>query len=148
MMTVDAENAGRLVCDYDYVVDGTDSYGVRYALNEACHRLKVPYVYGSVFQFEGQVAIFRPWRSATAPCYRCFQATPPPAHASPNCAEAGVLGVLPGVIGALQALEVIKSIAGIESGIDDCIVHFDASGLGMRRFRIPKNVQCATCGPH
>ena len=147
-MAVDAKNAALLVSEYDYVVDGTDSYGVRYALNEACHQLQVPYIYGSVFQFEGQVAVFRPWRSEGAPCYRCFQPSAPPAHASPNCAEAGVLGVLPGVIGALQALEVIKLIAGIHSGIDNCIAHFDARGLGMRLFRMPKDRECTTCGTH
>ena len=112
---LNAENVIDIVSQYDIVLDGTDNFPTRFLLNDASVLLNVPVVHGSIFRFEGQVSVFDP---AHGPCYRCFLPEPPPPELAPSCAEAGVLGVLPGIVGSLQALETIKYILGIGDSLD------------------------------
>ncbi len=138
-----SENAKEIIDGYDVVVDGTDNFPTRYLVNDACAMLGVPNVYGSIFRFEGQVSVFDAERG---PCYRCLYEEPPPPGLVPDCAEGGVLGVLPGIIGSLQALETIKLI--IESG--DPLVGryliFDALNMEFQELDLPKNPDCPVCG--
>ncbi len=140
-----SENALDVLDGYDVVVDGSDNFPTRYLVNDACVLSGKPYVYGSIFRFEGQVAVF--W-GAHGPCYRCLFAEPPPPGLVPSCAEGGVLGVLPGVIGALQANEAIKLLlppaAGAESALGR-LVTFDALRLRFRELRLKKNPECPVC---
>jgi adenylyltransferase/sulfurtransferase len=131
-----SENALEILRDYDVIVDGTDNFPTRYLVNDACTLLHKPNVYGSVFRFEGQVSVFDAERG---PCYRCLYPDPPPPHLVPNCAEAGVLGVLPGVIGTLQATEAIKLLAGIGEPLIGRLLIYDALASSFRRLTIPKN---------
>ena len=136
-------NAMDLLRAYDVVVDGTDNFPTRYLINDACVWLDKPMVYGSVFRFEGQVGVF--WASRGA-CYRCLYPNPPPPDLVPSCAEAGVLGVLPGIIGCLQANEVIKLILGIGDVLIDRLLLFDALGPTFRELSIGKDETCPVCG--
>lgn len=142
---LDASNALEILGDYDIVADGTDNFSTRYLVNDACHLLKKPNVYASIFRFEGQVSVFDTRRG---PCYRCLFPSPPPEGDIPSCAEGGVLGVLPGIAGTLQANEVIKLIANIGDPLVGRLLTFDALSLNFSALRFEKDPECALCGPN
>jgi len=139
----DASNARELVRLYDVVVDGTDSFTTRYLINDACVLERKPDVYGSIFRFDGQVSVFA---IAGSPCYRCLFPEPPPAAAAPTCAEGGVLGVLPGIVGTWQANETLKLILGIGTPLVGRLAVIDALEARMREFRIDRDPGCPVCG--
>ena len=129
-------------------MDGADNFPVRYLLNDACVKLGLPLVYGAVHRFEGQVSVFDAGRQrGVAPCYRCLFPQPPSAEDAPNCAEAGVLGVLPGIIGLLQATEAIKLLAGIGEPLAGRLLQVDALGMRFRELRLAADPQCGVCAP-
>ena len=138
-----SENALEIMRDYDIVVDGTDNFPTRYLVNDACALLGKPNVYGSIFRFEGQVSVF--W-AAKGPCYRCLFREPPPPGMVPSCAEGGVLGVLPGIIGTLQASETIKLILGIGQPLIGRLQMFDALAFRFREMKLRKDPNCPVCG--
>jgi len=143
---ITAANVERLIEGADVVFDGADNFPVRYLLNDACVKLGKPLVYGAVHRFEGQVSVFDAGRNrGRAPCYRCLFPEPPPPEAAPNCAEAGVLGVLPGVIGLLQATEAIKLILGVGEPLAGRLLHFDAMGMRFRETRLSADPDCPVC---
>lgn len=143
---LDSRNVERLLAGVDVVIDGADNFPARYLLNDACVKLGIPLVYGAVHRFEGQVAVFDAGRyRGQAPCYRCLFPEPPPPEAAPNCAEAGVLGVLPGVIGMLQATEAIKLLLGLGEPLRGRLLHFDALGMHFRETRLAPDPECAVC---
>ena len=145
---VTAENVDSLVGDVDVVIDGADNFAVRYLLNDACVLHRKPLVYGAVHRFDGQVSVFDAGRRrGECPCYRCLFPEPPPPEAAPNCAEAGVLGVLPGVIGLLQANEALKLLLGVGEPLAGRLLHFDALGARFRETRLPPDPDCAVCAP-
>ena len=145
---VSAANVERMLEGVDVVLDGGDNFPVRYLLNDACVQLRKPLVYGAVHRFEGQLSVFDAGRQrGLAPCYRCLFPEPPPAEAAPNCAEAGVLGVLPGVIGILQATEVLKLLLGLGESLAGRILQFDALGMRFREFIVTADPQCPVCAP-
>ncbi len=139
----DVSNALALVRAYDLVVDGTDNFSTRYLVNDACVMTGTPNVYGSVFRFEGQAAIFA---AKNGPCYRCLHPEPPPAGLIPSCAEAGVLGVLPGLIGMIQATEAIKLITGIGDPLIGRFLIYDALRMRMREITLQRDPECPVCG--
>ncbi len=139
-------NIERLLDGVDVVVDGADNFPVRYLLNDACVKLQKPLVYGAVQRFEGQVSVFDAGRQrGHAPCYRCLFPEPPAPEFAPNCAEAGVLGVLPGVIGLLQATEAIKLLLGIGEPLTGRLLHFDALAMRFREMRLRPDPECVVC---
>jgi sulfur-carrier protein adenylyltransferase/sulfurtransferase len=142
---LDAGNALKLFEGYDVVVDGTDNFPTRYLVNDACVLTGKPNVYGSIFRFEGQVSVF--W-GAQGPCYRCLFPEPPPPGLVPSCAEGGVLGVLPGIIGSLQANEVIKLILGAGDPLIGRLLLFDALRLRFRELKLKKDPNCPICSEH
>ncbi|MFZ3374201.1 MAG: molybdopterin-synthase adenylyltransferase MoeB [Chthoniobacterales bacterium] len=139
-----SENASQLVTRYDVVVDGSDNFPTRYLSNDVCVFAHKPNVYGSVFRFEGQTTVFAPYLGG--PCYRCLFPEPPPADSVPNCAQAGVLGVLPGIIGVLQAIETLKLILGIGEPLVGRLLHFDALKVKFRELNLRRDPQCPVCG--
>jgi adenylyltransferase/sulfurtransferase len=141
---VTAANAIALFADYDIIVDGTDNFGSRYLNNDAAFFAKRPLVYGSVFKFDGQVAVFDP--AGGGPCYRCLFPEPPAAGSVPGCGEAGVLGALCGVIGSLQALEVVKYVTGIGETLRGQLLTYNALGQEFQRLRLPRDPGCPLCG--
>ncbi|MDI3342030.1 MAG: molybdopterin-synthase adenylyltransferase MoeB [Sphaerobacter sp.] len=138
-------NALEILRDYDVIVDGTDNFPTRYLVNDACVLLGKPNVYGSIFRFEGQVSVFY---AQEGPCYRCLFPEPPPPGLVPSCAEGGVLGVLPGTVGALQATEAIKLILGIGEPLIGRLLRFDALDMSFQEFRLRKDPACPVCGEH
>jgi len=145
---VGSANVERLLEGVDVVVDGADNFPARYLLNDACVKLGKPLVYGAVHRFEGQASVFDAGRHrGHAPCYRCLFPEPPPPEAAPNCAEAGVLGVLPGVIGLIQATEAIKLILGIGVPLSGRLLHFDALSMRFRETRLAADPDCPVCAP-
>jgi sulfur-carrier protein adenylyltransferase/sulfurtransferase len=136
-------NALDIVADYDVVVDGTDNFPTRYLVNDACVLSGKPNVYGSVFRWEGQVSVFA---SEGGPCYRCLFREPPPPGLVPNCAEGGVIGVLPGIIGSVQALETIKLLLGAGTSLAGRLLIFDALALEWREVSLRRNPSCPVCG--
>jgi len=140
-----SENALELFKDYDIIVDGTDNFPTRYLVNDASILLGKPNVYGSIFRFEGQVTVFG---MPGGPCYRCLYPEPPPPGLVPSCAEGGVLGVLPGIVGSLQALETIKLIIGRGESLAGRLVLFDALAMKFRELKLRKNSHCPMCGTH
>jgi len=143
---VTSGNVERLLEDVDVVLDGADNFPARYLLNDACVKLGKPLVYGAVHRFEGQVSVFDAGRHrGVAPCYRCLFPEPPPADAAPNCSEAGVLGVLPGVIGMLQATEAIKLLLHIGEPLAGRLLHFDALSMRFRETRLLPDPDCPVC---
>ena len=138
-------NALRIIAGYDVVIDGSDNFPTRYLVNDACVLSAKPLVYGSVVRFDGQVSVFDAMRG---PCYRCLFREPPPPGLVPSCAEGGVLGVLPGVIGTLQALEAIKLLLGIGEALIGRLVLFDALRLQFRELALRKDPECPLCGEH
>src|SRR5437773_6473502 len=139
-----SENATELVSGYDVVVDGSDNFPTRYLSNDVCVFERKPNVYGSVFRFEGQTTVFAPHLGG--PCYRCLFPEPPPPDSVPNCAQAGVLGGLPGIIGMLQAIETIKLIVGIGEPLIGRLLHFDALKVKFRELNLRRDAQCPVCG--
>jgi adenylyltransferase/sulfurtransferase len=142
---LDSSNALELFAGYDIVVDGTDNFPTRYLVNDACVLTGKPNVYGSIFRFEGQVSVF--W-GARGPCYRCLFPEPPPPGLVPSCAEGGVLGVLPGIIGCLQANEAIKLIVGQGEPMIGRLLLFDALRMRFRELKLKKDPECPICSEH
>ena len=140
-----SDNALEILRHFDVVVDGSDNFPTRYLVNDACVLLGKPNVYGSVFRFDGQVSVFY---AKHGPCYRCLYAEPPPPDLVPSCAEGGVLGVLPGVIGSLQALEAIKLIVGFGESLIGRLVLFDGRRMQFRELALQKDPDCPVCGEH
>src|SRR6202034_4946977 len=140
-----SDNALDLFRDYDIIVDGTDNFPTRFLVNDACILLGKPNVYGSIFRFEGQVTAFN---YPGGPCYRCLYPEPPPPGLVPSCAEGGVLGVLPGIVGSIQAMETIKLILGRGDSLVGRLLLFDALGMTFRELKLRKNPNCPMCGEH
>jgi sulfur-carrier protein adenylyltransferase/sulfurtransferase len=140
-----SENALDVLRPYDVVVDGTDNFPTRYLVNDACVLLGKPNVYGSIYRFEGQVSVFD---ASRGPCYRCLYPEPPPPDLVPSCAEAGVLGVLPGLIGVLQATETVKLLLGTGTPMIGRLLLYDALELKFRELALRKNPRCVLCSPH
>jgi adenylyltransferase/sulfurtransferase len=141
---LESENAIEIVGNYDLVLDGSDNFATRYLTNDVCVFLKKPLVYGSIFRFDGQTTVFAPHLGG--PCYRCMFPEPPPPGSVPNCADAGVLGVLPGIIGVMQATEAIKLILGIGESLLGRLVHLDALQMRFREFKLRRDPNCPVCG--
>lgn len=141
---ISSENALDLVGQYDIVVDGTDNFPTRYLTNDACVLLKKPNVYGSIFRFEGQASVFAPHLGG--PCYRCLYPEPPPPGMVPSCAEGGVLGVLPGIIGCIQATEILKLALGKGSSLIGRLVLFNALDMKFRELKLRRDPSCPICG--
>jgi molybdopterin/thiamine biosynthesis adenylyltransferase/rhodanese-related sulfurtransferase len=139
-----SENASDLVARYDIVVDGSDNFQTRYLSNDVCVWARKPNIYGSIYRFDGQSTVFAP--HLHGPCYRCLFPDPPAPGTIPNCAEAGVLGVLPGIIGLVQATETIKLILGIGEPLVGRLLHFDALKMKFREFKLRRDAQCPVCG--
>src|SRR3989338_2404032 len=140
---LNSKNALKIIKKYDVVIDGSDNFPTRYLLNDACVLLKKPLVYGSIFRFEGHASVFN---FEGGPCYRCLFPNPPPKNAVPSCAEAGVLGVLPGVIGTIQATEALKIILGIGENLSGRFLAYDALSMNFRALKLGKNKNCPICG--
>ncbi|MGQ9806483.1 MAG: molybdopterin-synthase adenylyltransferase MoeB [Chlorobiales bacterium] len=154
-MPLTSQNALEILKDYDVIVDGTDNFPTRYLVNDACVLLGKPNVYGSIFRFEGQVSVF--WANSheatngklpEGACYRCLYPEPPPPGLVPSCAEGGVLGVLPGVVGTMQAIETIKLITGIGEPMINRLLLFDALKMKFRELKLKKNADCVVCSDH
>ncbi len=145
---LNAENVSRHLAGADVVIDGADNFSTRYLLSDACVHFQLPLVYGAVERFGGQVSVFDAGRNrGESPCYRCLFPLPPGPDEAPNCAEAGVLGVLPGIIGLLQATEAIKLISGLGQGLGGRLLQFDALSMQFRELRVSPDPQCAVCRP-
>jgi molybdopterin/thiamine biosynthesis adenylyltransferase/rhodanese-related sulfurtransferase len=151
---VNSSNVMELIKDYDVVIDGTDNFPTRYCVGDACVIAKKPNVYGSIFRFEGMVTVFAPHlpnplrAGEHGPCYRCMYPEPPDPGSVPSCAEGGVIGVLPGIIGTLQANEVLKLILGIGTPAIGKLTTFDAMDLDFRTFKLRRDPKCPVCGDH
>jgi len=143
---ISSENALDLIRPYDIVVDGTDNFPTRYLTNDACVLLKKPNVYGSIFRFEGQASVFAPHLGG--PCYRCLYPEPPPPGMVPSCAEGGVLGVLPGIIGCIQATEILKLAIGKGNLLVGRLLLFDALKMKFSELKLRRDPQCPVCGEH
>ena len=143
---ITSENALDLIRPYDIVVDGTDNFPTRYLTNDACVLLRKPNVYGSIFRFEGQASVFAPHLGG--PCYRCLYPEPPPPGMAPSCAEGGVLGVLPGIIGIIQATEILKLVLGTGTSLIGRLLLFDALGMKFRELKLRRDPECPVCGEH
>ncbi len=140
-----SENALEIFRGYDLVVDGTDNFPTRYLVNDACVLTGIPNVYASIFRFEGQASVLA---LPDGPCYRCWYPEPPPPGLVPSCAEGGVLGVLPGIMGLVQSLEAVKLILGIGEPLKNRVLLFDALGMRFRELKLRKNPECPVCGDH
>ena len=138
-------NVDRLIAGYDLVLDGTDTFETRYTLNDAAVRARIPVVHASVFRFEGQLTVFQPFEG---PCYRCLYPTPPPPELAPGCSVAGVLGVVPGIMGMLQASEALKVLLGIGEPLIGRLLTFDALTSEFRTLKLRKDPDCPICGTH
>ena len=144
-VALSSENALDILKDYDIVIDGTDNFPTRYLVNDACVLLGKPNVYGSIFRFEGQSTVFA---YPGGPCYRCLYPEPPPPGLVPSCAEGGVLGILPGTIGLIQATETVKLILGIGETLVGRLLLYDALAMRFRELKLRKNPECPVCGDH
>jgi molybdopterin/thiamine biosynthesis adenylyltransferase/rhodanese-related sulfurtransferase len=140
---VNSENIMRLIADYDIIVDGCDNFPTRYLVNDACVFANKPNVHGSIFQFEGQATVFHPGKG---PCYRCLFPEPPPPGAAPSCAEAGVLGVLPGLVGCVQAVETVKLVLGTGNPLVGRLLHFDTLAMEIKQLKLRRDPECPVCG--
>src|SRR5215210_1414863 len=139
-----ADNVLDVIDGYDVIVDGTDNFPTRYLVNDASLLKRIPVVHGSIFRFEGQATVFHPY---VGPCYRWLIPEPPPAELAPSCAEAGVLGVLPGIVGSIQAMEAIKIILGLGDPLVGRLLAYDALEESFRTFKVPRDPECPACGP-
>jgi molybdopterin/thiamine biosynthesis adenylyltransferase/rhodanese-related sulfurtransferase len=137
-----ADNVVDILSGYDIVVDGADNFPVRYLLNDAALKVGIPVVHGSIFRFEGQATVFTPH---DGPCYRCFLPEPPPPEMAPSCAEAGVLGVLPGIVGSIQAVEAIKLILGVGDSLSGRLLAYDSLEQSFRTYKMLRDPQCPAC---
>ena len=137
-----ADNVLDIIDGYDVIVDGTDNFPTRYLLNDASLKKRIPVVMGAIFRFEGQASVFKPYEG---PCYRCMLPEPPPAELAPSCAEAGVLGVLPGIIGSIQAMEAIKLLLGLGDPLIGRLLTYDALEQSFRTFKLRRDPECPTC---
>jgi len=142
---LDSDNVMEIFAQYDLIVDGTDNFATRYLVNDACVLLGKPYVWGSIYRFDGQASVF--W-AEYGPCYRCLYPEPPPPGMVPSCAEGGVLGVLPGIVGTIQAAETIKLIIGKGEPLVGRLLLFDALAMKFRELKLRKNPECPVCGEH
>jgi molybdopterin/thiamine biosynthesis adenylyltransferase/rhodanese-related sulfurtransferase len=140
-----ADNILDIIDGYDVIVDGTDNFPTRYLVNDAALVKNIPVVHGSIFRFEGQVTVFSPY---VGPCYRCMIPEPPPAELAPSCAEAGVLGVLPGIVGSIQAVEAIKILLGLGEPLIGRLLTYDALDQSFRTFKVRRDPECPACGEH
>ena len=141
------DNIDRLIEGYDVVVDGSDNFATRYLVNDACVKHRIPNVHGSIFRFEGQVSVFWPdYENRPGPCYRCLFPEPPPPELAPSCAEAGVLGILPGVIGTLEAVETVKILLGAGDPLVGRLMVYDALQQRFTELKIDRNPECPVCG--
>lgn len=141
-----SDNVERILADkWDVIVDGCDNFPTRYLVNDASIFHKIPVVHGSIFRFEGQVTTFKPFEG---PCYRCLYPEPPPAHLAPSCAEAGVLGILPGMVGTLQATEAIKLLLGLGEPLIGRLLTYDSLGMKFRTLKLRRDKNCPVCGEH
>ena len=140
-----ADNVLEIFDGYDLVVDGTDNFPTRYLVNDASLLQRIPVVHGSIFRFEGQVTVFDPYNG---PCYRCLIPEPPPAELAPSCAEAGVLGVLPGIVGSIQAVEAIKMLLRLGDPLVGRLLAYDALEESFRTFKVRRDPECPACGEH
>jgi molybdopterin/thiamine biosynthesis adenylyltransferase len=138
-----ADNILDIIDGYDVILDGTDNFPTRYLLNDASLLKRIPVVHGSIFRFEGQVTVFDPYNG---PCYRCLLPEPPPPELAPSCAEAGVLGVLPGIIGSIQALETIKLLLDIGEPLRGRLLAYDALEETFRNYKVRRDPNCPACG--
>ncbi len=139
-----ADNVLDIIDGYDVIIDGTDNFPTRYLLNDASLLKRIPVVHGSIFRFEGQVSVFQPY---VGPCYRCLLPEPPPPELAPSCSEAGVLGVLPGIVGSIQALEAIKLLLDLGDPLVGRLLAYDALEQSFRAFKVRRDPQCPACGP-
>ncbi len=150
-VALSSENALQIASQYDMVVDGTDNFPTRYLVNDACVLLKKPNVYGSIFRFEGQASVFG-WPGTAeipqGPCYRCLYPEPPPPGLVPSCAEGGVLGILPGLVGLIQATEAVKLILGSGEPLIGRLLLYDALAMRFRELKLRRNPECPVCGDH
>jgi molybdopterin/thiamine biosynthesis adenylyltransferase/rhodanese-related sulfurtransferase len=145
---LDSSNADAILAGWDVVVDGSDNFATRYLVNDACVKHKIPNVHGSIYRFEGQVSVFWPACPAgRGPCYRCLYPEPPPPELAPSCAEAGVLGVLPGVVGTMEAVEAIKILLGIGEPLVGRLLHYDALRQRFTELRLAPDPACRYCAP-
>src|SRR5919201_5513740 len=140
-----ADNVLDIFDGYDVIVDGTDNFPTRYLVNDASLVKRIPVVHGSIFRFEGQATVFAPY---AGPCYRCLIPEPPPPELAPSCAEAGVLGVLPGIIGTIQAIEAIKVLLGLGDPLIGRLLAYDALEESFRVFKVNRDPECPACGEH
>ena len=145
---LDNDNVMGIFEGYDLIVDGTDNFATRYLVNDAAYFLKIPYVWGSIYRFDGQASVFAPTLAEDAPCYRCLYPEPPPPGMVPSCAEGGVLGVLCASIGSIQVNEAIKLITGIGDPIAGRLMIYDALEMEYRKLKVRKDPNCALCGEH
>ena len=145
---LDNDNVFEIFEGYDLILDGTDNFATRYLVNDAAYFLKIPYVWGSIYRFDGQASVFAPTLGEDLPCYRCLYPEPPPPGMVPSCAEGGVLGVLCASIGSIQVNEAIKLIAGIGEPIAGQLVIYDALEMEYRKLKVRKDPHCALCGEH
>jgi len=140
-----ADNVLDIIDGYDVIVDGTDNFPTRYLVNDAALLKNIPVVHGSIFRFEGQVTVFAPY---VGPCYRCMIPEPPPADLAPSCAEAGVLGVLPGIVGSIQAIETIKLLLNLGEPLIGRLLTYDSLDQSFRTFKVRRDPECPVCGEH
>ena len=139
-----ADNVLDIIEGYDVIVDGTDNFPTRYLVNDAALLIEIPVVHGSIHRFEGQVSVFDPYKG---PCYRCLVPEPPPPELAPSCSEAGVVGVLPGIVGSIQALETMKVLVGLGDPLVGRLLSYDALAQSFRTFKIHRDPACPACGP-
>ncbi len=145
-LRLDAANAVALVRDYDIVADGSDNFATRYLLNDVCHAEGRTLVAGSLSPFDGQLATFKPYLGPPHPCYRCLFREPPPPDLVPRCETAGILGAVAGVIGTLQAVEVLKELLGLGESLSGRLLMYDALRTGFHAIKLPRDPDCPTCG--
>ncbi len=143
---LNAENALKLMGNYDLVADGSDNFATRFLINDACYFARKPLVSGAILRFDGQVATFKGYEEGNAPCYRCLYREPPPPGQIPSCAEAGVLGALCGVIGSIQATEILKELLEIGDGLAGSLLIYDGLGSVFRKIKVPRDPGCPLCG--
>ena len=145
-LRLDDKNAGELIAGYDLVVDGSDNFATRYALNDACYRARIPLVTAAILGFEGQLTTYKAYLDGDHPCYRCLAPTPPPDGLVPRCEEAGIFGAVAGVLGSLQAVEALKELLGLGAGLSGRILFYDGLAGRFREDRLRRDRACALCG--
>ena len=143
---IGAGNVERLLSGYDVVADGSDNFATRFLLNDSCFFLKKTLVSAAVTEFDGQLATYKPWKDKENPCYRCLFPAPPPPEIAPNCSETGILGAVAGVMGTLQAVEVLKEIIGLGDSLAGKLLIYDALSVQFRTVKVPADPACALCG--